>query len=254
MGLARSCAWTAGTAGLARWWRRPEPTVRHQGREWCEEAAAKRGAPRQAVGPQAGVVPRWPWIVSLWQGTPRALARAAPTVGTRCTGVAISVVSRSGAMPVAWPRLPAHTQQAWLRAWLRRLRRPRPAIPPDWTVIVWAARGLSAGWLVRRLGRLGWPPCWRLNAGGTGRPTGSGRFAPRATFAPHLGSGWRRTGSAMQRAPHQLPGTLLAGWEAGYAAPWVSLTAVPPEARHAGGSGRQAWREQGGTVTPRGGG
>ena len=55
MGLARSLAWTAGTAGLARWGRRPEPTVRHQGREWCEEAAAKRGAP-----PALGASPRWP--------------------------------------------------------------------------------------------------------------------------------------------------------------------------------------------------
>ena len=234
MGLARSSAWTAGTAGLAMWWRRQEPTVRQQLREWCEEAEAKRGAPRQAVDPQADFVPLRPWIVGQWQGTPRALARAAPTVGTRCTVWASSVVYRGCAMPAAWPRLPAHTQQAWLREWRRMLRVLRPAIPPDWPVSVWAERGLSAGWLGRRLGRLGWPPCWRLNAGGTFRPAASGRFAPRSTFAPPVGSRWRGTGTACKRAPHQLPGTLLAGWAAGYTAPGVSLTAVPPAASEAG--------------------
>ena len=107
---------------------------------------------------------------------------------------------------------------------------------------------LAAGWC-GGASRRGGPPGGRLNASGTGRPTGSGHFAPLATVAPHVGSGWRGTGSTVQRAPHQLPGTWLAGWEAGYAVPWVSLTDVPPEARHDGGSGRRAWREQGGTVT-----
>jgi hypothetical protein len=55
-----------------------------------------------------------------------------------------------------------------------------------------------------------------------------------ATFAPHVGSCWRGTGTALKRAPRQLPGTLLACWEEGDTAPWLSLTDLPPAASDAG--------------------
>jgi hypothetical protein len=57
MVLARSSALTAVAAVLALWWRRQEPTVRQQVREWCYEAEAKRGDQRHAVDPQACCVP-----------------------------------------------------------------------------------------------------------------------------------------------------------------------------------------------------
>jgi hypothetical protein len=233
MGLARSCALTAVTALLAMWLRRQEQTVRQQLREWCDEAEAKRGDQRQALDPEACFVPLLQWIRSQWQGTPLALALDATPWGTRFTVLAISVVSRGCAMPVAWTILSANTQHAWRREWLRMLRTLRPAIPPGWTVIVRADRGLYAGWLCRRIVRLGWPPCWRIKAGGTFRPAGSGRFAPLSTFAPHVGSRWRGTGTAFKRAPRQLPCTLLACWEEGSTAPWLILTDLPPEASDA---------------------
>jgi hypothetical protein len=174
-------------------------------------------------------------------------------LGTRFTVLAISVVYRGCAMPVAWTILPAHQPHARRRAWLRRLRMLRPAIPTGWTVIGLADRGLDAGWLFRRIVRLGWHPCWRINAGGTVRPTGVGRFDPLATFAPHGGSCWRGTGSAFQRAPRQLPCTLLACGEEGYAAPWLILTDWPPAASDACWYGLRAWIEQGFKVTQRAG-
>ena len=115
MVLARSSALTAVAAFLAMWWRRQEQTVRQPWRAWGDEAAAKRGDPRQAVDPQAGFVPLWPWIVGQWQGTPLALALDATTLGTRFTVLAISVVSRGCAMPVAWTMLPANQPHAWRR-------------------------------------------------------------------------------------------------------------------------------------------
>ena len=138
-------------------------------------------------------------------------------------------------MPVAWTILAANQPHAWRREWWRRLRTRRPAMPIGWTVIVLADRGLYAGWLFRRIVRLGWHPCWRLNVGGTFRPAGAGRFDPLATCAPHVGSRWRGTGTACKRAPRQLPGTWLACWEAGYTAPWLILTAWPPAASEACG-------------------
>jgi hypothetical protein len=93
----------------------------------------------------------------------------------------------------------------------------------------------------------------RINAGGTFRPTGHGRFYPLATFAPHVGSCWRGTGTAFKRAPRQLPCTLLACWEEGYTAPWLILTDLPPEASDACWYGLRAWIEQGFKVTKRAG-
>jgi Transposase DDE domain len=43
---------------------------------------------------------------------------------------------------VAWVVLPAKAKHAWRRAWLRLVRRLRPAIPRGWKVIVLTDRGL----------------------------------------------------------------------------------------------------------------
>jgi hypothetical protein len=51
MVLARSCALTAVSLFLAKGLERKPNTVRQQLREWCYEAKAKRGQPRQ----------RWQW-------------------------------------------------------------------------------------------------------------------------------------------------------------------------------------------------
>ena len=193
------------------------------------------------------------WIISQWHGTQLALARDATTLGTRCTVLAISVVYRGCAIPVAWTILPANQPQAWRREWVRRLRTRRPALPKDWTISVLADRGLYASWSFRRMVRLGWPPCLRLNAGGTFRPTGHRHFSPLATFVPHVGSGWRGTGTAFKSTPRPLACTWLACWEAGYTAPWLILTDVPPEASDAGWYGLRAWSEHGFKGTKRAG-
>src|SRR5262247_3668457 len=89
---------------------------------------------------------------------------------------------------------PAGTKHAWRREWLRLLRRLRPAIPPGWTVIVLADRGLYAPWLFRRIVRLGWHPFLRINTGGSFRPTGATCWRPLASLAPQPETSWRGTG------------------------------------------------------------
>jgi hypothetical protein len=142
MVLARSCALTAVSVWMATLLQRKENTVRQQLREWCYEAEAKRGDQRQALAVEACFVPLLQWILRTWQGTQLALALDATTLGTRFTVLAISVVYRGGAIPVAWTILPATVPHAWRREWLRMLRLLRPAIPHGWTVIVLADRGL----------------------------------------------------------------------------------------------------------------
>ena len=192
-------------------------------------------------------------MLSRWQGTPLALALDATTLGMRVTVLAISVVSRGGAIPVAWTILPAHTKHAWRRAWLRLLRPLRPAIPRDWSVIVLADRGRYAGWLLRRIVRLGWHPLLRINHGGTFRPDPQATDRPWISFVPQPGTRWRGTGTAFKSPQRRLRCTRLACWEEGDTDPWLILTELPPEASEAGWYGLRAWIEHGCKVTKRAG-
>jgi hypothetical protein len=154
---------------------------------------------------------------------------------------------------VAWVVLPANTKHAWRRAWLRRLRRLRPAIPRHWKVIVLAERGLYAPWLFRRIVKLGWHPFLRINTGGTFRPTGTRGFRPLQSFVPQPGTRGRGRGTAFQKAGRHLECTLVAWWEDGYKDPWLILTDLPPEASDAAWYGLRAWIEQGFKITKRAG-
>src|SRR3989475_31265 len=169
MVLARSCALTAVSHMLAKGMKRKEQTVRQQLREWYYDVKRKRGPKRQALHVESCFAPLLGWIVSWWQGTQLALALDATTLGQRFVVLAISVVYRGCAIPVAWVILPAGAKRAWRREWLRLLRLLRPALPPGWTVIVLADRGLYAPCPVPRITRPGLPPFLRINTGGSFR-------------------------------------------------------------------------------------
>jgi hypothetical protein len=253
MVLARSCALTAVSMFLATWLHRKEDAVRQQLREFCYEATAKRGTARQELVVETGFVPLLAWVVDQWEGTQLALALDATTLGPRVTVLALSVVYRGCAIPVAWTVLAATAKHAWRREWLRMLRPGHRALPRAWTVLVLADRGLDARWLCRRMTRLGWPPFLRINTGGTFRPTGQVRGVPLKTLVPEPGTTWQGTGIAFTGRNRQLHCTLLACWEAGYTDPWLLLTDLPPEASTACWYGLRAWIEQGFKLTKRAG-
>ena len=112
MVLARSCALTAVSHVLAKGMQRKEQTVRQQLREWYYDVPRKRGAKRQALPVETCFAPLLGWVVSWWQGTPLALAIDATTLGQRFVVLAISVVYRGCAIPVAWVILPAGAKHA----------------------------------------------------------------------------------------------------------------------------------------------
>ena len=251
MVLARSCALTAVSSLLAEGRERSEPTVRQRLRAWYYDTKRKRGPKRQALRVETCFAPLLGWVVSGWQGTQLALALDATTLGQRFVVLAVSVVYRGCAIPVAWVILPAGAKHAWRREWLRLLRRLRPAIPPGWTVIVLADRGLYAPWLFRRITRVGWHPFLRINTSGSFRPTGATCGRPLTSFTPRPGTSWRGTGLACTR--NQVACTLLARWEEGYKDPGLLLTDLAPEASDAGWYGLRAWIEQGFKITKRAG-
>src|ERR1700756_1787114 len=124
MVLARSCALTAVSHLLAKGMKRKEQTVRQQRREWDYEVPRKRGAKRQALHVETCFPVLLGWVVSWWHGTQLALALDATALGTRFVVLAVSVVYRGWALPVAWVVLPAHTKHAWRREWLGLRARP----------------------------------------------------------------------------------------------------------------------------------
>jgi len=62
-------------------------------------------------------VPFLSWIVTLWTGPQLALALDATALGDRFVVLAVCVVYRGCAIPVAWTILPANQPGAWRREW-----------------------------------------------------------------------------------------------------------------------------------------
>src|SRR5713101_152299 len=210
MVVARSCALSAASVLLAQWLDRKANTVRQQLREFCYEIPAKRGADRQEVVVETCFVPLLAWVLSWWDGHQLALAVDATTLGQRFVVLALSVLYRGCAIPVAWTILPAGQKHAWRREWLRMLRRVRAAVPRRFFVIVLADRGLYARWLFRRIVRLGWHPLLRVNMGGSFRPAASSQLYPAGT----LGRGLYRPLVAPDRSSPQC-GRCLLVWATG---------------------------------------
>ncbi len=253
MVLARSCALTAVSLFLAKGLERKPNTVRQQLREFCYEAKAKRGGPRQELQVERCFAALLAWVLSWWEGTQLALAVDATTLGQRFVVLVVSVVYRGCAIPVAWTVLPATEKHAWRGEWLRMLRQVRAVVPRRFFVIVLADRGLYARWLFQRIVRLGWHPLLRINTGGTFRPAASAHYQPLRELVPQPGTQWVGAGTAFQGPRRRLNCTLLARWDAGYADPWLLLTDLAPSAGEACWYGLRAWIEQGFKITKRAG-
>jgi len=153
--LTRCCGRGTVATFLALLLHQKVNTVEQRLYEWCLDAPDKAGSKRQDLDVTTCFVPLLRWIVRLWSSTQLALTVDASSLGDRFVVLAVSLVYRGCAIPVAWTILPAAQKRAWRREWLRMLRLLRPAIPPDWTVLVLADRGLYARWLFQRIVRLG---------------------------------------------------------------------------------------------------
>ena len=79
---------------LARGLGRKPNTVRQQLREFCDEATAKRGGPRQELKVETCFAPLLGWVLSWWEGHQLALGLDAMTLGQRFVVLVISVLYR----------------------------------------------------------------------------------------------------------------------------------------------------------------
>jgi hypothetical protein len=159
--LAQRCGQTSGAVGRAPLLGPRAATVRQRRREWCDAAQDQRGSHhRQAVDVETGCAPRLGGVLRWWAPGERQLMRAleATTRGTRLSVLALGVVSRGRAVPVAWAVVGATTPGAWRPHGERVLRRLPARVPANWCVVVVAARGRDAPGLFRAITARGWHP------------------------------------------------------------------------------------------------
>ena len=243
MVLTRNSSVSAATVMLSALLGQQENTVRQRLREWYWDATDKKGSQRREVKVENSFVPLLRWILSKWQGQQLALALDATLLGDRLAVLAVSVLYRGCAIPVAWTVLAANKEHPWRKEWLRMLRLLHRAVPEEMSVIVLSDRGISRPWLFRRICRLGWHPLLRITLCGTFRPQGQATFRPLGSFVSQVGHYWQGTGTLYKSNPLQC--TLLCRWEAGYEQAWLLITDLPPQASQACWYGLRAWIETG---------
>ena len=251
MVLVKSCALTSVGLTLAALLHVKENTIRQRLREWCYNQEDKKGRKRNQLDVESCFPFLLRWIIHWWNGNQLALVVDATTLKDVFTVLAVSVVYRGCAIPIAWTILEGNKKKAWTVEWLRMLALLKPGIPEDMTVIVMTDRGLYSPRLFRAICRQGWHPFMRVNAGGYFYAEGTGYFRPLRSFAPKPGTYYKGYGIAFKKNPVRC--TLLACWEEGMEEPWFILTDLPPEASEACWYGMRAWIEQGFRMTKRGG-
>jgi hypothetical protein len=251
--VARSCSLTAVAWAWVPILNEKFYTLRERLRDLYREAPAKAGRQRCDLDLDTCWAPWLAWVVEGWRGKQLALALDATTLGQRFTVLAVSVLYRGCAVPVAWKVLKATEAHAWEPEWQTLLSHFREVVPSDWNVIVLADRGLYAKWLFQAITALGWHPLLRINTQGKYRPQGWYHWVALKDLVTHVDQRWQGRVTVFKNAPGRLECTLLACWGEGHTDPWLVVTDLPPEAADICWYGLRAWIEQGFKRIKRGG-
>src|SRR2546421_2889545 len=243
------------SALLAQVLEQKEGSVFQRLREWYLDATHKRGDHRRELEVSRCFAPLLRWIVRSFAGEERRLALAldARTLGERWTVLAISVVIRGCAIPVAWKVIGAHAKGSWRPYWEELLERLKGSVPADWQVLVLADRGLYARWLYTAIVACGWHPFLRINLGVKARAKGEEEFDWISRWVGEPGAKWQGEVECFAQKKSRLSCTLLMQWEEGYEHPWAVLTDLSPEAANIAWYGLRSWVECGFKDFKRGG-
>jgi len=168
------------------------------------------------------------WVIRWWQGsTILPLAIDAVAHQDRVVALAISVLYRGCAIPVAWHIVPAQTQGAWMPHILGLLDHLAPAIPAAWQTLVVVDRGLWSPTLWQDLRQRKLHPLVRIADGVAVRPAGHTRTVRPADLVSQPGQAW--VGQAEVFGAEARPvATLLVVWGEGHQERWVLLTDLRP--------------------------
>jgi hypothetical protein len=255
MVLAKSCGITSVVAILAPLLKQSESTLRQRLRAWWYPREHKKGTQRQALEGSSCFAPLLGWVLSWWDAGEHRLALAmdASTLSDRFTVLAISVLYRGCAIPVAWKIVRSNAPGSWEPYWTDLLSHLAQAVPPDWMVIVWADRGWSAKWRYEHSVRLKWHPFLRSNRTGKVQPSGESHFRWLSSLVPEVGTSWSGVVDCFAEVTCRLHCTLLARWDEPYAEAWLVVTDLAPEAAHSVWYSMRNWTLAGFNETKRGG-
>jgi hypothetical protein len=255
--MARCCSLDRVASYMADWLGQPEFSVRSRLREWYLPADRKSvsgcGDKRKDLPVHTCFAPLLRWVRRGWPEPRLALALDASTLADRFVLLAVSVLYRRCAIPVAWKVLPATAKGSWKPHWLELLQAVRGVVPANWLVVALADRGLWAKWLFQEIQVLGWHPLMRVNSGGFFRPDGAMSFVPLKQMVPNVGMVWRGAGTAFSTPGRQIAATLLGWWGPGYKDPWLILSDLEPQQADPFWYGMRSWIEQGFKDSKRGG-
>src|SRR5215217_2006541 len=171
----------------------PRHATRQRLREWTYDGADRAAPCGTDLEVAACFAPLLRWVLSWWSGETLPLAIDATSLGTRWVIIAVCVLYRGCAIPVAWHVTPGPGHGPWMAPIQTLLTQLAPAVPPTMTVLVLTDRGLWSPRLWRSITAIGWHPLMRIR--------------PDATFAP--------LGSHRRPARDLVPGAGLPGWEPG---------------------------------------
>ena len=258
MVLAQSYTQSAVTVALSPLLGVSRNTLRQRLRECLYDAQHKKGTHRRTLDVSVCFPFLFRWVLRVWKGDEIILAMDASTLADRFSVLAISVVYRGTAIPVAWKILHGNRKHAWRRHWLgllrclrREIRRTKRRMP---RVLVVADRGISVSWLFRRIRRLGWHPLLRVKRNGTFQPHGDARFQTIECFARVPDTFWSARGVAFQKRTSRLADvTLLGYWHKDAKEPWFLLTDLQPSSADPSCYRTRAWIEQAFRSIKRGG-
>lgn len=230
MVFAHACGLSQISALVALLLDVPEGNVRQRLREWLYGAQDKRGKKRREVQVGDCFGPLLRWVLEHWpQGERRvALALDATTLGQRFTVLAISVLVRGCAIPVAWKVLPYNQKGSWQPHWNGLLEALRGSIPAEWEVLVLADRGLYARWLYQKIVAVGWHPMLRINLAAKARLDEHHPFVWIKQWMPPMGEQWAGQVECFAQKQSRLCCTLVLCQQEGYEEPWVIVTDLLP--------------------------
>jgi hypothetical protein len=251
--IARSCSLTAVAWTLAPILTRKRFTVRERLRDLYREGSAKAGDQRRTFELSTCWAPWLSWVTDAWSQQQLAVALDATSLGQRFVVLAISVLYRGSAVPVAWKILRATEKHPWNPEWQTLLQQFQHVVPAGWKVIALADRGLYSKELYQAIQGVGWHPLLRINRQGYFRPAGCYHWRRLDKLIQRPGQRWQGRVTIFKNAPGRLESTLLADWAEGHKEPWLVLTDLVPQAADVCWYGLRVWIEHSFKETKSGG-
>lgn len=148
----------------------------------------------------------------------------------RIAAIAVSVVYRARAIPVAWTIREAAARGRWMPQILALLAVIRPVVPATLRVVVRADEGLFSPTLVRTVQASGWLPLVRGHLTTAVTLAASGRQCAAGTLVPGPGHAWVGRVVLFKTTQAQLHVTLLVVWGSDHEQAWVLVTTAAPRA------------------------